>query len=418
MKRKVLVLLLLVALLLSGCRKKPQEETLPPETTHETTVPEETGPELEYMTAQVNGIPAVLATFSRGDTLNVVQPFDQRHYVVKLETGYGLVEQNLIRLEEEETYEPWTGYATHKAELYDNYRLAGAPVKQLTSNTKVQVLDDLGWCVLVEYEGGTGYMKQELLTRGTNNGPGSGKTPAGSETPSGAGQDGGEISLHQSPKVTLLVTVAPQKGNPRGQATVLADGTDVVLGYFDRGDKIPVLKETVGADQLAVYLDGLHAVVSGEYLCVEEEETYQVWEGRSKHGAQIYGDYWMLGSPVDRLNADVAITVLHELEHCYLVEAGDVTGYLAKDMVTPVKAEPEPVVPSPTKPSQSGNASPAPAAPTVPSTPAEIPDSGNSGDADQKPEAGTTPPPATAPTEGNAGGNAGNTDPEWTPPKL
>ena len=419
MKRKMLLLLILVALLLSACRKKPQEETLPPQTMPETTAPVETGPELEYMTAQINGIPAVLETFSRGDTLNVVQAFDERHYVVKLETGYGLVEQNLVRLEEEGTYEAWTGYATHKAELYDNYRLAGDPVKQLASNTKVQVLDDLGWCVLVEHEGSTGYMKQELLTRSTHNGSGAGKTPAGSEAPSGAGQDGGEISLHQSPRLTLLATVAPQKGNPRGRATVLADGTDVVLGYFDRGDRIPVLKDTVDADRLTVYLDGLHAAVSGEYLCTQARQTYQIWEGRSKHGAQIYEDFWMLGSPVDRLNADVEITVLQELENCYLVEAGEVTGYLAKDMVTPVKAEPEPAVPSPTKPSQSGNASPAPAAPTVPSTPAEAPDSGNSDDADRKPEAGTTPPPATAPTEGNAGGNAGgNTAPEWTPPML
>lgn len=414
MKRKMLILLLLVALLLSACRKKPQEETLPAETVPETTVPSELYPELEYMTAQINGIPAVLETFSRGDVLNVVQAFDERHYVVKLETGYGLVEQNLIRLEEEGTYEPWTGYAAHKAELYDNYRLAGTPVKRLTANTKVQVLDDLGWCVLVEHEGGTGYMKPEVLATGAHGGSGSGKTPSGSETPSGTGQDGGEISLHQFPNVTLLATITPQRGNPRGLATVLADGTDVVLGYFDRGDRVPVLKDTVDADRLTVYLDGLHAAVSGEYLCMEAEETYQSWEGRSKHGAQIYGDFWMLGSPIDRLNADVAITVLHELENCYLVEAGEVTGYLAKDMVVPVKAEPKPAETQPKAPSQGGNTTPAP---TVPSTPAETPDSGNSGDSDQKPEAGTSPS-ATAPTEGNAGGNTGNADPEWTPPML
>ena len=46
--------------------------------------------------------------------------------------------------------------------LEDYYRLAGTPVKRLTANTKVQVLDDLGWCVLVEYEGGT----RQTLTSG------------------------------------------------------------------------------------------------------------------------------------------------------------------------------------------------------------------------------------------------------------
>lgn len=105
-----LLFILLLTLSLSACGKKPPAETMPVETAAETTVPMETEPETEYVTAQVNGIPAVLATLSRGDTVDVVDTFDAKHFVVKLDVGYGLVEKKLVHPEGEAEYEPWTGY--------------------------------------------------------------------------------------------------------------------------------------------------------------------------------------------------------------------------------------------------------------------------------------------------------------------
>lgn len=390
MKRFFCLLIGVLVLLLSACAKEPSVETLPAESVAETTVPVETEPELAYVTAQVNGVPAVLKTFSRDDTLNIVEAFDEKHYVVKLAVGYGLVEKNLVRMEQESASESRSGYSYHNVPVYDNYRLAGKPVKRLAANTQVEVLEDLGWCVLVAYEGNAGYMKQEHLAKAPRSSGGDGNEPAGSGSSSGKEEDGGEISLRFSGKATLLATITPQGGDSGRRARVLADGTEVVLGYFDRGDRIPVLKETVGQNPLTVYLEGLYATVSPEYVCGDGEKTYTVWEGYSRFGAEIYDDFWMLGSPVDRLNADVAVRVLYELENCYLVEAGAVTGYIAKDMVTVEKAEP---VPS-EAPAQREDATSEP---------------------EQKPEGGTAEPPVTNPTEGNSGGNA---SPEWTPPVL
>lgn len=411
----------MIIALLSGCRKQPPVETTPVETIPEVTVPAETEPEVEYMTAEVNGIPAVLATFSRGDTVDLVKAFDEKHYVVKLEVGYGLVEKNLVRPEEEAPYVPWTGYAYHNAEVYDNYRLTGKAEKILATNTEVEVLDDLGHCVLVNHEGSIGYMKQELLAKnpavykeGNGGNSGSGKESSNHGT---TGKDGGDISLRSAGKITFLATVAPQNGNARGRAEVLADGTDVVLGYFDRGDKIPVVRESAGKDQLTVCLDGLYATVSGSYVRAEGEKSYEQWEGSSQYGTKIYRDFWMQESPIDRLNADTEITVLCELENCYLVEAGGVTGYVPKDMVTPVK--PEPSAPPAKIPEKNEDTNPKPAQPT---DSAKEPTDGNSGNAETKPEEGKNPPPETKPTEENAGGNpgtdSGNTKTEWTPPML
>ena len=78
MKRFFCLLIGVLVLLLSACAKEPSVETLPAESVAETTVPVETEPELAYVTAQVNGVPAVLKTFSRdgGRTWSDPEPLD------------------------------------------------------------------------------------------------------------------------------------------------------------------------------------------------------------------------------------------------------------------------------------------------------------------------------------------------------
>lgn len=442
MKRYITILLAL--LLLCGCAKKSPADTQPVETTLETMMPAATEPELEYMTAEVDGIPAVLATLSRGDTVHVVGAFDEKHHIVKLDTGYGMVEKNLIRLEGETPFEAWSGYSYHNAEVYDNYRLAGDPVKKLASNAKVEVLDDLGYCLLVHHDGVDGYMKPEQLAkspRGGGSGSGSSKNNGGGAGNEGGsdgnatGEDGGDIWLQASWEVTRLSVITSQQGEAAGKATVLADGTEVVLGYFDRGDRIPVVKQNSHGDQLTVCLDGLYASVSGVYIRAEDAPDYKTWKGGSKYLAEIYGDFWMTGSPIDRLNANTEVTVLYELEHCYLVEANGVTGYIMKDMV--MEQEEEPVSKVPQQPAQSnpdsgnagstqpesgntssGSGGTGDTKPESGSKP--VPDSGSGGNT--TPESGNTPAPEDKPSDdgsgGNTGSNSGNSDPEWTPPVL
>lgn len=432
MKKRVAILFVLILLAASGCAKKPPEETLPADTVPETTAPaaEGTVPELMYATAEVNGIPAVLATVSRGDTVEVVESFDEKHYVLKLEAGYGLVEKNLVRMTTEPAFEAWTGYAYHNATIYDNYRLAGEPVQKLSTNTQVEVLDDLGWCYLVSYDNTSGYMTPESLAgKPISNGGKEKSSPNGEEAQPAGGEDGGEIYLRFQGKVTLLSTITPQKGAVSGKAQVLADGTEVVLGYFDRGDRLPLLaQETAAEGYRTVYLDGLTASVSEAYILLEGEQSFSSWEGSSKYNAALYDDFWMLGSPSDRLNSNTKVQVLYELENCYLVEAEGATGYLAKDKVTPAEAsDPQETTAPDNSKAQSGNTGTGPAptqpAPEKDTASGKTPDQGN---AQAKPEKESTPTPETNPTESPSGGDGGSTEsapsenpkPEWTPPML
>ena len=423
MKNRMILLCVLLILLVCGCGKKKQAEVLPVETQPESTAAAE--PELVSVTAQVNGIPAVLTTLSRGDWVDVVGSFDEQHYAVKLDAGYGLVEKNLVRMDTQPEFQTWTGYAYRNAEVYDNYHLAGAPARMLDANETVEVLENLGWCYLVRQNGSMGYVKQENLA----------KNPVGDAgTDNAPGADGGEISMEISGGIALLSTVAPQEGAVSGKAVVLADKTPIVLGYFDRGDKIPVLKESIRNKTLTVNLDGLLAEISAEYVLADGEQAEPSWEGVSRQILTVYADYWMLGRPVDRLNANTPVTVLYALENCYLVEVNGVMGYVAKNQVEALPAaeknteettkpteettprqqsetkksdKPKETVPAETTKPTEATTPPETTKPTEATTPPET----------TQPAEETTPPETTQPAEETIPPET-TKPPEWTPPML
>lgn len=343
MKKVCLILLAMMVLMASGCGKEaPAETTVPATTVPETTVPATTEatvpetteetipvPEVVEAKAEVDGVPIVLAILSRGDTVDVVDSFDEKHYVVKLETGYGLVEKSLVRPSGEPEYETWTGYARYQTKFYDNARLTGEPLKTLSTNTPLEVLDDIGWGYVVRCEDIIGYVSKDYVSQYRYSGGGGGG--------GGGGADGGDISLMHG-YVSFLSILAPQEGTVNGHGTVLADGTQIVLGYFDRGEAIPVVTEAGFAEGKesyhVVYLDGLYAWVSEDLVRMADEESYAEWIGYSKYNAEVFEDMWLLGDTSDRLGINTEVTVLFELESSYYVNANGVTGFMAKDMVS------------------------------------------------------------------------------------
>lgn len=384
---KKMIALLLALLLLSGCgAQEPTETTQPAAEPAETEIPETTipVPETVEASAEVNGAPAVLLTLRRGDAVDVVDIFDEKHYVVKTDAGYGLVEKNLIRLEDAPAFAPWNGYAYDQAAIYDNYRLAGTPVNRLAANTQVAVVENLGSCLMVQFGGSTGYMAPASLSRQSVGGG----TGSGQKKQPDTGKDGGDISLDFRGGITQLSVLAPQEGSVSGRGKVLADGTDVILGYFDRGDTVPVVTESGFAPEkegfYTVYCNGLYAWVAEDYLRMPGAEDYAAWDGYCQVQSAVYDNFWLQGSPVDRLDRNAQVKVLYELETCYLVEVADVTGYIAKDRL--------------------GLA------------PAPHPWQGSSGESQKKEEPA---PPVEAPTEAPPTEEPPTEEsPEWSPPML
>lgn len=365
MKRWIALLLSVLLLLTAGCSK--QQPTPATEATQHTTVPTEQTvppteplPQTEDATILADQVPAVLAILTRGDTVEVVEEFDEKHHTVKTEYGYGLVEKQLLAMPDDEAYEPWTGYSYWNKNVYDNYRLSGAPIQILHLNTEIQVLDQLDGCAVVKVGDITGFMKLEDISKwmirqessagaedsgsGGYSGGGSGSGSAGGGSNSGGGgsgggQDGGDISLQFHSQFVFLSSIK-QEGTATGQATVKADGTEVVLGYFERNDTVQVVTESGFAEDwegyATVMIDHFYAHVSEALIQRKGEEAYAQWDGYAKYRTTVYDNLYLMGEG-KVLRTNTVVHVAADLGTCYLVSVDDEFGYIEKTMVSEQK---------------------------------------------------------------------------------
>ena len=348
MKKFWIIMLSCLLLLSAGCGKQNQEtvpateETLEtvPETTEapvETTEETVPVPETVVQYTLVDRVPAILATADRGDTLDVVGEYDESHYVVKTPEGYGLVRREFLRPEGEEAYEPWTAYACWNAEFYTDLYLTGEPDQKLPTNKEVEVLEDLGYCYVVKVEETFGFIRPERVSKWRFSSGGGSDDGGSGGGGGGGGQDGGDISLRWQGGVQLLSAIR-QTGDVTGTATVRADGTQIILGYFDRDEELHVVTEEGFAETkegyVTLYLDGLYAWVEETLVKQDDAATYEEWVGYARWSAVVYDNLHLLGSPADKLNTNVKIQVMAELDHCYMVQVGETTGFMEKDMVS------------------------------------------------------------------------------------
>ena len=385
MRKGWTTIFLLSALLLAGCGKQTPEPA-PSAPAQEPTVPTQTetqAPTLPPMTeAEVlaDKPPAILGFLSRGDKVELAGEYDESYYVVVTSDGYGLVDRHLVRTQDQEPFTAWTGYSLWAAKLYDNFFLLGEGT-ELTSNTKLEILEDLGECYLVKTEDGSGYLPKDKVTKwAPGSGSGGGGSYDGGSSGGGGGstgQDGGDIDagalglLDGDFRVVGLGTVVPQQGTVTGEAEVLADRTPVYLGWFDRGETVQVVDPSYRENPegyCTVYLKDMYVWVALPLLRQEGEDTYESWEGFAANQPKLYSNFRLTGKPADKpIWVNKAVTVLEDLGDSFLVQVEDEIFYMHKDQVSKTRI-----------PTYSGGGG-----------------GGSSG-----------------------GGGGGSSGPEWTPPKM
>ena len=345
MKRLLILLLAAAMLLTAGCNSEPVDPTVAntteavdttdaaQETTQETTeAPTEPVPQRVNARVQVDDAPAILTVLGRGEVVDVVGEYDEDHYVVKTDAGYGLMEKQLLWMSDAEPYKTWTGYATGYVPVYDNYQLTGEPIQSLSLNKQVVVLAELKYCCLVQLGDTLGFVKNGGISKYyiEYNEP-------EKEEESG-GQDGGDISLFNG-GITLLATVE-QSGEVTGTAVVLVDKAPVILGYFLLGETVEVVAEEGFAPAWegyhTLYLNGFYAYMPQDLVLEETEEPYSVWEGYCAYGAYVYDNYLLLGEG-DWQNTNTVVTVLWDSGEFYVVSVGGEIGYMACDKVSESK---------------------------------------------------------------------------------
>lgn len=286
-------------------------------------------PQGEPGVVMADGVGIIYALLSRGATVAVSGEQDE-YYTATADGINVLVEKRLIRLESAAEYETWTGYAKSRAPVYASYQLTGEAIASLKSNTKVTVLEDLGDCYLIEWEGTLGYASVDRINKKKATGGGGGGD--------GGGSDGGDIHLsqrRQGGRFTRLgirseAAAAPQNG------TVLADQTEAYIGCVGREDTVLVVDRD--ETYYHVLFDGKTGLIPKYLVRLESDEPYVSWQGYAESKAPFYGDYRMKGE-AEQLKRNTVVTVLADLESCYQVEVDGKLGYIPKEEVSEEKVK-------------------------------------------------------------------------------
>jgi len=316
---------------------KPTPTPTPtPESTPEPTPTPTPVPETVEAAVIADRTVALFLTANRGDELEVVGEFDENHYAVKIEAGYGLVEKRLLRMEGEKEYAPWDAYSASNGIFCAGYQLDPTGSKTLTLNTAIKVLDDLGECYVVSYGDSIGYMQKShvnnyftVYTPPTGGG--------GGGNGGGGGADGGDITLSYG-GINLLGVFVPQTGDVSGKATVLADETEIMLGWFNRGDTLSVVAEEGFAEEkegfATVYIDEMYVYVRESFLMTENTEPYEEWDGYARYKAKLFDNCHLGGKEISTLAQNAKIHVLWEFETSYLVQVGDELAFMSKNEIS------------------------------------------------------------------------------------
>ena len=270
--------------------------------------------------------PAVLAYLMRGDEVEIVGDYEalEGYFIVKAEPGYGIVEKSLLRLDGEEPYAEWHGYAAGSVDVSSSLDLADAAAS-LRFNDELTVLDEFDNAYLVEVGGVMGFVPRSSVRNywvDPNQLPSGGGSESGGGD-SGSGADGGDISLASF--------IVEQEGEASGAAVVRADNTPLILAIFEYDEEVSVI--SVNGEKTAVWFCGLEAEVETRFLRMDGESAYAVWTGYMKKDG-LYDNILLLGDPEVRPAFNTEIEVLNDFDGVYLVRYGEKLFYTNSEFIS------------------------------------------------------------------------------------
>ena len=322
-------------------------------------------PKLETAVIQADGIPAIRCFLKQGDRVVVTKELDKTFSAVETEQGTGFMETQLLRFPWEPEYESWIGYARSGAKFFKDYELCGKPLKTLSLNTKVLVLDELEDCYLIsldlelpakeeaadqepeeEKETRIGYVEKSKIsktkTEEYSGWDGGNSAPAPSSGP--FHQDGGDISMAYYG--LSLLSNAPTEPEKTGEAQVRVDNAKLIILYFQRGDTVQLLVEEGIVPQiegyLAIYLDGTYAYIPEGWILREGEESFESWKGYSGSGCALYDNYLLRGKAVKTLSLNTKLNVLWDNGTVSFVQLEDTNGTLGFVSSSTLRTSPAP----------------------------------------------------------------------------
>ena len=139
------------------------------------------------------------------------------------------------------------------------------------------------------------------------------------------------------PETTAPATEAPETTVPETEpplpkletGTVQGDNIPAILCLLKKGDLVEVTGYAEDGSAIVAIGDAA-GTVEKELLRFAGDESYESWTAYARYNTALYEDYKLTGEAAKTLKTNTELTILDELESCYLVQAGEDTGYIAK----------------------------------------------------------------------------------------
>ena len=129
------------------------------------------------------------------------------------------------------------------------------------------------------------------------------------------------------PETTVPETEPPM---PKLEAGVVqGEHIPAILCQLKKGDLVEVTGYASDGSATVKIGDGV-GTVEKELLCFAGDGPYESWTAYARYNTPLYKDYKLTGEAEKKLKTNTELTILDELESCYLVKAGEDTGYIAK----------------------------------------------------------------------------------------
>ena len=129
------------------------------------------------------------------------------------------------------------------------------------------------------------------------------------------------------PETTVPETEPPMPKLEAG--TVQGEHIPAILCQLKKGDLVEVTGYAEDGSAI-VKIGDATGTVEKELLRFAGDESYESWTAYARYNTPLYKDYKLTGEAEKKLKTNTELTILDELESCYLVKAGEDTGYIAK----------------------------------------------------------------------------------------
>ena len=134
------------------------------------------------------------------------------------------------------------------------------------------------------------------------------------------------------PETTAPETTAPETEPPLPKleaGTIQGDKIPAIICQLKKGDLVEVTGYASDGSAI-VKLGDATGTVEKELLRFAGDGPYESWTAYARYNTALYENYKLTGESAKTLKTNTELTILDELDGCYLVQAGEDTGYIAK----------------------------------------------------------------------------------------